>query len=146
MRRVNAIGWLIAAALVVVSPGLLGAAPLALDPGIQDVATAAGSMIDAVRTGQWLAGLAILVTLLTAALRRPWAGRLLDRLPKRTRVLVPLLLGCLAALLTGLAGGVPWTEAMALAVLTGPSAVALHQGVARSVLGLSSPASGTGKG
>lgn len=142
MRCRDEMTWLVVAVWAVALPCVVQAQPLTLDPGVGGVAAATGSMLDAYRTGQWLAGLAVFVTLLTATLRRPWAGRLLDRLPKRTRVLVPLFLGCLAALLTCAAGGTSWTEAVALAVLTGPSAVALHQGVARSVLGLSSTAGG----
>jgi hypothetical protein len=92
--------------------------------------------LDASRTGGWLVFLATAVTVLTA-LSRKWG--LLDRIPKRARSLVPLLLGCASAALVAAAGGVPWPEAIALAVLTGPSAVALHQGVGRGLFGVVSP-------
>jgi len=100
---------------------------------------AAGDVVHAYRTGGWLAALAALVVFLTGLLRRPQFGALLDRLPKRARILVPLALGALAAFLASYAGGVPWLEAVVLAVLTGPTAVALHQGIARALLGRESP-------
>jgi hypothetical protein len=108
--------------------------------GVGEVVAGVEDTIHAYRTGGWLGVLAVLVALLTGWLRKPVCGRLLDRLPKRVRILVPLFLGCISALLGAhAAGGVPWGEAVVLAVLTGPTAVALHQGVARSLLGGQSP-------
>jgi hypothetical protein len=103
---------------------------------VGEVVEGVGTLVDAYRTGGWLGALAVLVALLTA-----WSRRLgwLDEIPKRLRVLVPLLLGCIGACLVALAAGVGWLEAVCLALLTGPSAVALHQGIARSLLGLDSP-------
>lgn len=101
-----------------------------------EVVEGVGTLVDAYRTGGWLGALAVLVALLTALTRRlGW----LDEVPKRLRVLIPLVLGCLAAALTALGTGAGWLEAVCLALLTGPSAVALHQGIARSLLGLDSP-------
>jgi len=111
------------------------------NPDIDELVAGVGDVIHAYRTGGWLAVLAVFVALLTAMLRRPLFGRLLDHLPKRLRILVPLLLGCAGAGLASSAGGLPWLEAVTLAVLTGPTAVALHQGIARALLGLKSPAS-----
>lgn len=96
-------------------------------------------LIDAYQTGGLLALLAVITTGLTALLRKPWAGNLLERLPKRARILVPLVLGCIAAMLTAVVGSTSWAEAIILAFLTGPTAVALHQGIARSLLGIQSP-------
>jgi hypothetical protein len=122
------------------TPPLPQASVATPDVAAADVAAGADDAIRAYRTGGWLGVLAVLVSLLTGWLRRPSAGGLLDWLPKRARILVPLVLGCVAALLGAhAAGGVPWGEAVVLAVLTGPTAVALHQGVARSLLGGQSP-------
>ena len=118
-----------------------GPVPVPEDPGlVQGSLEGAAGVVDAYRTGGWLAALAAFVSLLTWLSRRKELGGLLDRLPKRVRILVPLVLGALSALLVGLLD--PATsalEATGLAFLTGPAAVSLHQGLARSVFGLSSP-------
>ncbi len=105
-------------------------------PTVTEVVEGVGTVVDAYRVGGWLAALAALVVLLTALVRKVgW----LDELPKRLRVLIPLVFGCLAAGLYAAAAGAGWLEALCLALLTGPSAIALHQGIARSLLGLDSP-------
>lgn len=108
-------------------------------PLIPAVAKGTGDLVDAWKTRGWLAGLAAAVLLLTGLLRRKEFGGLLDKLPKRARILVPAVLGCVGAFLAGITGNLPWSEALVLAVLTGPMAVALHQAVARSLMGLESP-------
>lgn len=109
------------------------------------IVDAGQNLIDAYKTGGWLALLAALVTTLTALLRKPWMGGFLERIPKRARILVPLILGCIAALLTAAAGGISWGEAAVLAFLTGPTAVAMHQGIARSLFGIDSPSTKAAK-
>jgi len=111
--------------------------PLIVPPPTGDqLLSGATGVLDAYRTGGWLAALAAVVSLLTALLR--YFG-VLDKIDKRWRILVPLALGCAAAALAALAAGMPWLEALTLALLSGPAAVALHQGLARSLLGIESP-------
>ncbi len=124
---------------VVVEPAPGASSPAAVAPPVGDeIADGVGAVVDAYKASGILGALAAVVMLLTALVRR--LG-LLDRLPKRARILVPLALGCVSALLAAVAGGISWPEAALLALLTGPSAVALHQGIARSLLGTESPES-----
>lgn len=108
--------------------------PIPVEP--VDVSSGVGQIVEAYQTGGWLAAGAAAVMLLTLLLR---IFGLLDRIPKRARVVVPLALGCVAALLAAVAGGLPWGQAAMVAFLTGPMAVGLHQGIARSLMGQDSP-------
>jgi hypothetical protein len=108
--------------------------PIPVEP--VDVPSGVGEIVEAYSTGGWLAAGAAAVMLVTLLLR---ILGLLDKIPKRLRVVVPLALGCVSALLAAVAGGMPWGDAALLAFLTGPMAVGLHQGIARSLLGAESP-------
>lgn len=114
---------------VVVAPVVVPVEPV-------DVPSGVGQVVEAYQAGGWLAAGAAAVMLLTLLLR---VLGLLDRIPKRLRVVVPLALGCVSALLASVAGGLPWGQALIVAFLTGPAAVGLHQGIARSLMGADGP-------
>jgi hypothetical protein len=114
--------------------------PIPVEP--VDVSSGVGQIVEAYQTGGWLAAGASAVMLLTLLLR---LFGLLDKLPKRARYLVPLALGCVSALLAAVAGGLPWGQAALLAFLTGPAAVGLHQGIARSLMGVEGPDRAAGR-
>lgn len=120
------------AAVEVVAP----VAPVVVPVEPVDVPSGVGQVVEAYQAGGWLAAGAAAVMLLTLLLR---VLGLLDRIPKRLRVVVPLALGCVSALLASVAGGLPWGQAALIAFLTGPMAVGLHQGIARSLMGADSP-------
>jgi hypothetical protein len=120
------------AAVEVVAP----VAPVVVPVEPVDVPSGVGQVVEAYQAGGWLAAGAAAVMLLTLLLR---VLGLLDRIPKRLRVVVPLALGCVSALLASVAGGLPWGQALIVAFLTGPAAVGLHQGIARSLMGVDSP-------
>ena len=129
------------AAPVVVSPS---PSAVPLPPLVEpvDVPAGVGQVVTAYQAGGWLLAGAAAVLLLTLLLR---IFGLLDRIPKRWRIVVPLFLGCVSALLASVAGGMGWTEAALIALLTGPSAVGLHQALARSAMGVEGPDSAAGK-
>lgn len=120
------------AAVEVVAP----VAPVVVPVEPVDVPSGVGQVVEAYQAGGWLAAGAAAVMLLTLLLR---VLGLLDRVPKRLRVVVPLALGCVSALLASVAGGLPWGQAALVAFLTGPAAVGLHQGIARSLMGADGP-------
>jgi hypothetical protein len=120
------------AAVEVVAP----VAPVVVPVEPVDVPSGVGQVVEAYQAGGWLAAGAAAVMLLTLLLR---VLGLLDRIPKRLRVVVPLALGCVSALLASVAGGLPWGQALIVAFLTGPAAVGLHQALGRSLVGKDSP-------
>lgn len=111
-------------------------APVVVPVEPVDVPSGVGQVLTAYQAGGWLAAGAAAVMLLTLLLR---ILGLLDRIPKRWRVVVPLALGCVSALLAAVAGGMDWGQAALIAFLTGPAAVGLHQGIARSLMGVEGP-------
>lgn len=64
---------------------------------------------------------------------------MLDKLDKRWRAPLALLLGAASGAATALAQGLPGASVALLAVSSGLSAVGLHQGLVRGVLGVKSP-------
>ena len=116
------------------SPVVAPVVPVPVEP--VDVPSGVGQVVTAYQAGGWLAAGAAAVMLLTLLLR---ILGILDRVPKRWRVVVPLALGCVSALLAAVAGGMDWGQAALIAFLTGPAAVGLHQGIARSLMGVEGP-------
>ena len=102
--------------------------------------------INALQTGQWLIGAAALITMVINVLRReeirigkltvpnPFS-KMLNRIPKRWRILVPILLGAVAGVLHSVASGGTWLESVVVALFTGPSAVFGHEAVVEAMLG-----------
>lgn len=92
------------------------------------------ALIDAFRTGGWtLISLAV-VNLLTSLTKET---RLLSWIPVRWRVVVPIVLGGIAGILSSILGGVPVLEAVWVGLLSGPGAIATHEVVTEAVLGTS---------
>lgn len=91
--------------------------------------------IGAVRTGSWIAIASALITLLLTLMRLPALGSLTKKIPTRWRVPTVLILGALAGVLSNMVGGVPWHEALSVALFTGPTAVFHNEFFLNSVLG-----------
>jgi len=101
----------------------------------KDIAEGVGSVVDATKTGSWIAISASVVALLGNLFRLPALGGITKKIPKRWRIVVPIVLGACAGLLGGVVGGMTWTEAIIAAVFTGPSAVFAHEAFVESLLG-----------
>lgn len=92
------------------------------------------ALIDAFRTGGWLAVSIALVNLLTSLLKQ---ARFLSWIPIRWRVAIPVLLGGLSGILSSVLGGLPPLEALWIGLFSGPGAVFAHEAVTEAVLGTS---------
>lgn len=102
-----------------------------------DVVHNVGTVIDAVRSGSAIAIAAAVIMLLVNLFKAPWLGSLVKKIPKRWRIAIPIILGGVAGILTNVIGGVPWTEALMVGLLSGPTAVFAHEAVVEAILGKS---------
>jgi len=104
-----------------------------------DAFQSASQAVDAARTGQWLVVSTVIVLFLTRALKTPAFGAIMARMPKRARILVPVVLGGVAAVLSSLSSGAPWLESV-LVGASGPLAVFAHEFLFESVIAKPAPA------
>ena len=95
----------------------------------------AGAVIDAVRTGSAIGIAATVIMLLINLFKAPWLGGLVNKIPKRWRVAIPILLGGVAGILTNIGGGLSWPEALMVGLFSGPTAVFAHEAVVEAILG-----------
>jgi hypothetical protein len=96
-----------------------------------------GALIDATNAGSALGVCAALILVICEVIKRPWAGAVWQRVPKRWRIALPILLSGVAGALTSIVAGVHWREALVVALLSGPSAVFLHEAIIKALLGRS---------
>ena len=101
----------------------------------KDVAKSVGNLIDATRTGSWIAIVGGVIMLLLNLLRLPQLGSLTKKIPRRWRLVVAVALGGVGGILAGIAGGMPWYEAVAVGLFSGPAAVFSHEAVLNTILG-----------
>lgn len=85
--------------------------------------------------GGTIATVGAAIMLLVELLRSPRFGRLVELIPKRWRIAVPVVLGGIAGILSSVAGGVSWQEAMYIGLFAGPTAVFAHEAVVEAILG-----------
>lgn len=111
------------------------AAALAAAVTPADVAESTGAVIDAVRAGTWIGIAAAVIMLLMNLFRLPALGGLVKKIPARWRIAIPILLGGVAAVLSSVAGGLPWYEALSVGLFTGPVAVFKNEAVFNAILG-----------
>ncbi len=113
--------------------------PAAADPleptAPKDVADSVGNLIDATRTGSWIAIVGGVIMLLLNLLRLPQLGSLTKKIPRRWRLVVAVALGGVGGILAGISGGMPWYEAVAVGLFSGPTAVFSHEAILNTVLG-----------
>lgn len=117
--------------------GLLTTAHHAL--GQDDVVTDSLALINAARTGGWIAISLAIVNLTTSLLKQT---PLLSWVPKRWRVAIPVVLGGVAGILSSVLGDVPPLEALWVGLFSGPGAVFAHETVTEAILGRSSSRQG----
>ena len=118
------------------------AAETAVDPGNpdpstpKDVTDSVSGLIDATRTGSWIAIVGGVIALLLNLFRLPLLGSLTKKIPGRWRLVIAVVLGGVGGILTGIAGGLPWYEAVAVGLFSGPSAVFAHEAVLNTIMGV----------
>ncbi len=100
-----------------------------------DVAQDIGAVVDAVRSGSAIAIAAAVIMLLINLFKSPALGSVVNKIPKRWRVAVPVILGGVAAILSNVMGGIPWAEALMVGLFSGPTAVFAHEAVVEAILG-----------
>jgi len=79
---------------------------------------------------------AVVITTLTSLFKDPRLGGLVRKIPKRARIVIPLLLSVAAGLLSNVALGLPWEEALQVTLFSGPSAVFLNHDIVHNLLGV----------
>lgn len=94
-------------------------------------------LIDAVSSGKVIAIAAAAIMLLVNILKQPWAGGYMAKIPKRWRILIPIVLGGVAGILSSVVGGMPWFQALIIGLFTGPTAVFAHEAVIEALFGKS---------
>ena len=116
-----------------IAPAMALAQDAATAPG--DVVQNVGAVVDAVRSGGAIAIAAAVIMLLVNLFRAPWLGGLTKKIPKRWRIAIPVMLGGVAGILSGIMGGMPWTEAVMVGLFSGPTAVFAHEAIVEAILG-----------
>lgn len=113
----------------------------AVDPGNpdpstpKDVAESVGNVIDATRTGSWIAIVGGVIMLLLNLFKLPQLGGLTKKIPGRWRLVIAVILGGVGGILAGISGGMPWYEAIAIGLFSGPTAVFAHEAVLNTIMG-----------
>lgn len=102
----------------------------------------------------WVPLAALIVSLLCAAMKNPMLGQVMLKIPSRARMLMPLALGQVSAVLQVMIAGTPPAQAIAGGLVTAAFALLAHQGVVEGMLagvepfvscgGSSGPTAGTG--
>lgn len=69
-------------------------------------------------------------------------GWLIERIPRRARIVVPVALSGIAGILSSVAGGMSVPEAILIGLFAGPTAVFAHEAVAEALLGQAGPKEG----
>ena len=106
----------------------LGQAPTEpLPPTPIEVIDTGRAAWSAFSAGQWVLGLGLGLTLVIQLFRAPWTGGLVERIPTRWRVAIPLALSGIASALLSLAGELPAELALILAPAMASVAVGAHE-------------------
>jgi hypothetical protein len=119
---------------VLVIPALVLAQPDAGQPP-DELGKHVGAVIDAVRSGSAVAVAAALIMLLVELFKAPWLGSVFNKVPKRWRIAIPIMLSGIAGVLSNIIGGIPWQEALVVGLFAGPTAVFAHEAVVEAILG-----------
>jgi hypothetical protein len=85
--------------------------------------------------GGTIAAVGAAIMLLVEALRSPRLGWLVEWIPRRWRIVVPVVLSGIAGILSSVAGGMSWQEALYIGLFAGPTAVFAHEAVVEAILG-----------
>jgi hypothetical protein len=93
------------------------------------------ALVDATKTGSLIAVVGALITMLVSLLRSPRTGALVQLIPARWRVLVPVGLAILAGLLGYLGTDMSLAEVLMVAFFAGPAAVFGHETVNEAIRG-----------
>ena len=101
----------------------------------KDVAESVSGLIDATRTGSWIAIVSGVITLLLNLFKLPQLGALTKKIPGRWRLVIAVVLGGVGGILAGISGGMPWYEAVAVGLFSGPTAVFTHEAVLNTIMG-----------
>lgn len=101
----------------------------------KDVAESVGNLVDATRTGSWIAIVGGVIMLLMNLFKLPQLGSLTKKIPGRWRLVIAVILGGVGGILASIAGGMPWYEAIAVGLFSGPTAVFAHEAVLNTIMG-----------
>ena len=74
-------------------------------------------------------------TLLVSLFKLPQMGGLVMLIPRRCRLVIPVVLGGIAGILSGIIGGMPWPEAIYIGLFSGPTAIFAHEAIVHAILG-----------
>jgi hypothetical protein len=132
-KRICQLSVFVAVAFLLPALAFARAAEGATTP--ETVAQGVGTLVDAVRLGSWVGIAGALIMLVLNLMRLPLLGGLMNKIPKRWRIALPIILGGVAGILSNIAGGAPALEALMVGLFTGPTAVFGHEAVYKAILG-----------
>ncbi len=93
------------------------------------------SGVDLAKAGSWLLFIQAIIFLLCDLMKFPVLGNLFNRVPPRFRLTIPIVLGAIAGILTSVAAGQTWVNAIVGAFVYGAGAVGFRQAVMKMVFG-----------
>jgi hypothetical protein len=118
------------------TPGVLNAAGDFIPAKVAGAVMTADVTPAIERTGKIAMVAGLLVTLLTQLMRSSAFGGLMQRLPRRKRILVPIGLSAVSGLLTSWLTGMNWQDATWTAVETAAMSVFAAEGILAGAAGL----------
>ena len=130
--KVVLVGYMLIAPVVLLAQVATGAAPdvtfVSLIGDVQDGVALA-------KAGSWLLFVQAIIMLLSDLMKFPALGGLFNKIPPRFRLTLPIVLGGIAGMLTAVAGGTTWINAVVGAVIYGAGSAAFRQAVVKMALG-----------
>ena len=87
------------------------------------------------KAGSWLLFVNAVIMFLCDLMKLPALGGLFNRIPPRYRLTIPIVLGGIAGILTGVAGGATWINAVVGAIVYGAGSAAFRQALVKMILG-----------
>lgn len=102
----------------------------------QQVVDATKDVWNAAKTGETVAIASAAIFLLLLLLRLPALGSITNKIPKRWRIVVVILLSALTGVFNSVALGTPWGPSMFAALFTAPSAVFSNELFVESLFGM----------
>lgn len=94
---------------------------------MDDFTSALAHLFESIGSGKALLIISAAITVLMQAMKAPWFGGVIERMPGWAKRLLPIGLGLASSILSHLATGMPWHEALEVGITGGYIASSHYQ-------------------
>ncbi len=91
--------------------------------------------VDLAKAGSWLLFVQAIIFLICDLMKLSALGNQFNKVPPRFRLTIPVLLGAVAGIITGVASGQTWINAILGAIVYGAGAISFRQALAKLIMG-----------